>query len=64
MWLLYWASVVAGIATPITLVMLMLVARNNRTMKGRPIGAWLAYGGWAVTGIVTVSAAAFLISLV
>jgi hypothetical protein len=33
-------------------------------MKGRPIGSWLAYGGWTVTGIVTISAAAFLISLV
>jgi Mn2+/Fe2+ NRAMP family transporter len=63
MWLLYWASVAAGIATPVTLVMVMLVAQNRRTMNGRPISPLLACGGWAVTGIVSISAAAFLVSL-
>ncbi len=58
--LLYWASVAAGIATPITLALTMLVARNSKTMNGRPIGAGLACAGWAVTLIVTVSAVAFV----
>jgi Mn2+/Fe2+ NRAMP family transporter len=60
MWLLYWASVVAGIATPVTLVMLMLVAQNRRTMNGHPISPLLACGGWVVTGVVTLSAGGFI----
>ncbi|HEY3675083.1 MAG TPA: divalent metal cation transporter, partial [Candidatus Tumulicola sp.] len=63
MWLLYWASVAAGIATPVTLVMMMLVAQNRRVMNARPIGALLACGGWVVTGIVSIAAAAFVMSI-
>jgi len=60
--LLFWASVAAGIATPVTLTFTMLVARNRQTMRGRPISAWLAAAGWAVTAIVTISSIAFIIS--
>lgn len=60
--LLYAVSIAAGIATPITLAFTMLVARNRDTMQGQPIGAPLACGGWAVTAIVTLSAAAFIVS--
>jgi Mn2+/Fe2+ NRAMP family transporter len=63
LWLLYWASVAAGIATPVTLVMVMLVAQNRKTMNGRPVSPLLAFGGWAVTGIVTLSAGAFIWSI-
>jgi Mn2+/Fe2+ NRAMP family transporter len=59
MWLLYWASVVAGIATPVTLVMVMLVAQNRNAMNGSPISRLLACGGWAVTAIVTLAAGGF-----
>jgi Mn2+/Fe2+ NRAMP family transporter len=60
MWLLYWASVAAGIATPVTLVMVMLVAQNRRTMNGHPISPLLACGGWVVTGVVSLSAGGFI----
>jgi Mn2+/Fe2+ NRAMP family transporter len=63
MWLLYWASVAAGIATPVTLVMMMLVATSRGAMNGRPIRKLLAFGGWTVTGIVTLSAVGFICSL-
>jgi Mn2+/Fe2+ NRAMP family transporter len=63
MWLLYWASVAAGIATPVTLAMVMLVAQNRRTMNGRPISPLLACGGWAVTGIVSLSTGGFIWSV-
>ncbi len=62
MWLLYWASVAAGLATPVTLVFTMLVARNRALMCGRPIGRAVACAGWAVTGIVTVSSVGFVAS--
>jgi Mn2+/Fe2+ NRAMP family transporter len=60
--LLYWASVAAGLATPITLVFTMLVARNRKVMQDRPVSLPLACSGWAVTGIVTVSSIAFILS--
>jgi Mn2+/Fe2+ NRAMP family transporter len=64
MTLLYWASIAGGVATPVTLVCMLLVARNRETMRGRPIAAPLACAGWVVTAIVTVSAFGFILSAV
>jgi Mn2+/Fe2+ NRAMP family transporter len=61
--LLYWVSVVSGLVTPITLVLTMLVAQNHATMHGRPIGPFLAWAGWGVTMLVSVSCVAFVASL-
>jgi Mn2+/Fe2+ NRAMP family transporter len=54
-WLLYWSSVAAGVATPLTLALTLLVARHARTMRGTPIGFPLAAAGWGVTGLVTLA---------
>jgi len=62
--LLYWVSVAAGLATPLTLVLTMLVARNRGIMGGRPIGGALAAAGWAVTAIAAVAAIAFVVSAI
>lgn len=64
MWLLYWSSVAAGIATPVTLALTMLVARNRKTMSGAPIGVPLAMGGWFVTAVVTLASAWFILERV
>ena len=61
---LFWASVAAGIVTPITLALAVLVARDRATMRGRPIGAPLACAGWLVTAIVTAASGGFLIAAV
>lgn len=61
--LLYWVSVAAGVATPITLAFMLLVARNRSAMSGRPIGLALASAGWAVTAIVALASATFIVSL-
>ncbi|MBV8067665.1 MAG: divalent metal cation transporter, partial [Candidatus Eremiobacteraeota bacterium] len=61
--LLYWVSVAAGLATPITLVLTMLVARDRSTMLGNPISPALACAGWAVTAIVTLSSFGFIVSM-
>ncbi len=58
--LLYWVSVIAGLATPLTLAFTLLVARDRATMRGRPIGLPLAMAGWVVTAIVTAAALAFI----
>jgi Mn2+/Fe2+ NRAMP family transporter len=60
--LLFWASVAAGLATPVTLVLTMLVAQNQGVMRGRPIGPAVACAGWAVTVIVSLSSLAFVFS--
>lgn len=59
--LLFWSGIVGGFATPVTLALMVLVATHKETMRGRPIGRGLAVAGWSVTGIVTLSIAAFLI---
>jgi Mn2+/Fe2+ NRAMP family transporter len=58
--LLYWSSVAAGLATPVTLALTMLVARNWTAMRGTPIGIPLVCAGWAVTALVTLASVGFL----
>jgi Mn2+/Fe2+ NRAMP family transporter len=62
--LLYWASVAGGLATPLTLWLLLAVASNRAIMGQNRIGGWLAAGGVAVAAIVTASCAIFLATLV
>lgn len=61
--MLYWVSIAAGLATPITLALTMLVARNPQTMQARPISGRLALAGWTVTAVVTISSLGFIVSL-
>ncbi len=50
--LLFIASIVGGIGTPVTLVFLLLVASDRRLMNDLPINGWLAFAGWTVTTVV------------
>jgi Mn2+/Fe2+ NRAMP family transporter len=43
------ASVIGGLGTPIGLVLLLLLARDDQVMGSRPISSRLAVAGWAVT---------------
>lgn len=61
--LLYWASIVGGVATPVTLAFTLLVARNRAVMNDRPIGVVMAFAGWCVMGGVTIASLAFVISI-
>lgn len=54
--LLYIASIAGGIATPVTLALLMLLARDPKTVRQRKISGWLAACGWVVTLIVSAAA--------
>jgi Mn2+/Fe2+ NRAMP family transporter len=62
--LLYWASVAGGLATPLTLWLLLAVARNREVMGENRIGGWLLTGGGAVAAIVTASCAIFLATVI
>jgi Mn2+/Fe2+ NRAMP family transporter len=61
--LLYWASVAGGLATPLTLWLLLAVATNRAIIGENRIGGWHAAGGAAVAAIVTASCAVFLATL-
>jgi Mn2+/Fe2+ NRAMP family transporter len=58
--LLFASSIVGGLGTPVTLALMMLVARDPRVMGHRRIGTRLAVAGWAVTAVVVAAGALFL----
>jgi Mn2+/Fe2+ NRAMP family transporter len=42
------ASILGGIATPIGLVIMALLARDPRVIGSRPVSRWLAFAAWAI----------------
>jgi Mn2+/Fe2+ NRAMP family transporter len=58
--LLFISSIVGGLATPITLTMMMLIAGDHSAMKRKPLNPILLGSGWVVTVVVTAAAAIFL----
>lgn len=60
MQLLFAAGIAGGLGTPISLVFLLLIARNRKMMHGHPIGYVLMPAGWLITGIITAVSLYFL----
>ncbi|GAC1329682.1 MAG: divalent metal cation transporter [Chloroflexota bacterium] len=58
--LLFWSGIAGGLGTPISLVFLLLVARNRRIMGEYVIGKLFTVLGWATTALVTAISAYFL----
>jgi Mn2+/Fe2+ NRAMP family transporter len=58
--LLFLASIVAGVATPIGLTALMLVTSDPRLMGDRAVRGPLRAAGWAVTAIVAILSLLYL----
>lgn len=61
--LLFFSSIIGGIGTPITLIIMLLVARNRTIMGKHPISLGLAGAGWGVAGIVIFATGAYFVSL-
>jgi Mn2+/Fe2+ NRAMP family transporter len=59
--LLYWASILGGIATPLTLTFVILIARNPVMMGMQTIGKRLEYAAWGVTGFAWLASASFIV---
>ncbi|MBV9278046.1 MAG: divalent metal cation transporter [Candidatus Eremiobacteraeota bacterium] len=57
---LFIASIIGGLATPITMVIMLLIARQHRAMPKKPLSPALMISGWVVTGIVSAAALVFL----
>jgi Mn2+/Fe2+ NRAMP family transporter len=58
--LLFFGSILGGLATPITLTLLMLLAADRKTMQPKAVNQFLLISGWMVTAIVALAAAIFL----
>ena len=61
--LLFISSIAGGLATPITLAMMMLIAGDPRVMNRKKLNPILLVSGWIVTGVVTTAAAIFLFQI-
>ncbi|GAC1499070.1 MAG: divalent metal cation transporter [Vulcanimicrobiaceae bacterium] len=57
---LFVSSIVGGIGTPVTLSILLLLARNKSAMKEHPVGPALTLAGWTVAAIVSIAAIIYL----
>lgn len=58
--LLFYAGIAGGIATPLTMGLMLLIGRNHAVMHRLRISPWLAAAGWCVTGIVGGATAIYL----
>jgi Mn2+/Fe2+ NRAMP family transporter len=58
--LLFLASIVAGVATPIGLTALMLVTTDRGLMGDRAVSGPLRFAGWGITALVTVLSLLYL----
>ncbi len=58
--LLYWSGIAGGIATPFTLVLMLLVARDPKVMHRHVISPWIALAGWSVAAVVGAASGIFL----
>ena len=54
--LLFASSIAGGLATPIGLVLLLLVANDRATMRKASVPRWLLVSGWATAAVVTIAA--------
>jgi Mn2+/Fe2+ NRAMP family transporter len=59
--LLFFSGIAGGIATPLTMALMLLVGRNKNIMHRARIPAWLAAAGWCVTLIVTSATMIYLV---
>jgi Mn2+/Fe2+ NRAMP family transporter len=58
--LLFISGIVGGIGTPISLVFLLLIARNHQVMRRHPIGRVLTFAGWLTAFLVAAVSLYFL----
>lgn len=58
--LLFASSIAGGLATPVTLFLVMLVASNPYIMRHHVPKLWLLIAGWSVFAVVTCAAGLFL----
>jgi Mn2+/Fe2+ NRAMP family transporter len=58
--LLFYSGIAGGIATPLTIGLMLLVARNPVVMHERRVRGWLVAAGWCVATIVSIATLVYL----
>ena len=58
--LLFFSGIAGGIATPFTIVLMLLVGRNRKVMRDKRIAGWLAAAGWCVAAVVACAATVYI----
>jgi Mn2+/Fe2+ NRAMP family transporter len=59
--LLFAASIIGGLATPIGLIALMVIGSDARVMGGDALRGGLRAAGWTVTGLITLLSIVYLV---
>jgi Mn2+/Fe2+ NRAMP family transporter len=59
--LLFFSGIAGGIATPLTMALMLLVGRNRAIMHHARIPGWLAAAGWYVTAVVASATGIYLV---
>jgi Mn2+/Fe2+ NRAMP family transporter len=59
--LLFIAGIIAGVATPVGLVLLLAVAGNHALMNERPVRRAVLIAGWIVTILITVLSLGYIV---
>jgi Mn2+/Fe2+ NRAMP family transporter len=62
--LLFFSGIAGGIATPLTMALMLLVGRNRKVMHDRRIAGWIAVAGWSVTAVVAGATGIYLVQTV
>lgn len=62
--LLFYSGIAGGIATPLTMALMLLVGRSRKVMGRRVIPAWLAVAGWCVTAVVGGATGIYLVQTI
>jgi Mn2+/Fe2+ NRAMP family transporter len=62
--LLFFSGIAGGIATPFTIVLMLLVGRNRDVMRKKQISGWLAAAGWCVAAIVAGAAVTYIVQTI
>ena len=61
---LFWTAVLNGFLAPPLLIVIMLVANNQKIMGKRVNGRWLNILGWLTALIMTVAAIALIVTFI
>jgi Mn2+/Fe2+ NRAMP family transporter len=62
--LLFFSGIAGGIATPFTIVLMLLIGRNRKVMHQMRISGWLAAAGWCVAVVVAGAASIYIVQTV
>jgi len=58
--LLFYSGIAGGIATPLTIALMLAIGRNKAVMRNRRVAPWLTASGWCVFAVVAAATLTYL----